>query len=68
MNDKERVTASEAMTSTIQRPNARYVAQGPQCGQHRNRNDSMSVAKPIGIVPRNRLLVGSWIMTSQISG
>lgn len=64
----ETVTAAATTASTIQHTQANVTLQGPQYGQHRRIQLSTNVAKPMGTVLRNRLLVGSAIMTAQISG
>ena len=67
-NGSDTVTAAATTASIIQHTHAKVTDQYPQYGQHRNIQLSTSVAKPMGIVPRNRELVGSAIMTAQISG
>lgn len=62
------VTATATTESSIQSPKATYAAPSPHAGTHTATHISMRVAKPMGTVPRNRLLLGSWIMTVQISG
>lgn len=67
-NESERVTEAAATTSTIHIAHANETAQSSQCGTQMKIHISMSVANPMGIVARNNELVGSWIMTLQISG
>lgn len=62
------VTATDTIESMIQQTQAKVVAQGPQYGMHKVHQAEMSVAKPIGIVPRKSELVLSAIMTLHISG
>ena len=68
MKDNERVTEAAATTSTIHKAQATDTAQFPHWGTQTETHISISVAKPIGIVARKRELVGSWIITGQISG
>jgi hypothetical protein len=68
MNDKERVTEAAATTSTIHNAHATDVAQGPHRGTQMKTHISMRVANPMGTVAKKSELVGSWIMTRQISG
>jgi hypothetical protein len=67
-NGSDTVTAAETTASIIQHTHAKVTDQYPQYGQHRKIQLSTSVAKPMGIVPRNKELVGSAIITAQISG
>ena len=64
----EIVTATETTESIIQHNQAKVTAHGPQYGMHKVHQAEMSVAKPIGIVPRKSELVLSAIMTVHISG
>lgn len=68
MKDSERVTDAAATTSTIHIAHANEMAHWPQRGTQMKTHISMSVAKPMGMVARNSELVGSWIITLQISG
>jgi hypothetical protein len=62
------VTDTATTESTIQQTQAKVIAQGPQYGMHIEHQAEMSVAKPIGIVPRKSELTLSAIMTVHISG
>lgn len=62
------MTEAAAMTSIIHSAHATDVAQGPHRGTQIKTHISMSVANPMGTVARKSELVGSWIMTRQISG
>ena len=64
----EIVTVTDTIESMIQQTQANVMAQWPQYGMHNAHQAEMSVAKPIGIVPKNSELVLSAIMTVQISG
>jgi hypothetical protein len=66
--DMERVTAAEATASMIHNTQATVLAQTPQAGTQTYTHMLTRVANPMGTVPRNKELVGSRIITPQISG
>lgn len=62
------VTDTATTESIIQQTQAKVTAQGPQYGMHIEHQAEMSVANPIGMVPRKSELTLSAIMTVHISG
>lgn len=68
MKDNDSVTEAAATTSTIHNAHATDVAHAPQRGTQTKTHISISVAKPMGIVAKKSELIGSWIITRQISG
>jgi hypothetical protein len=68
MKDRESVTAAAATTSIIHSTQATVIVHGPHSGTQIKIHISIKVAKPMGIVAIYNELVGSWIMTRQISG
>lgn len=66
--DIDNVTPADKMASTIHPTQATVAAQDPQAGTHTYIHMLTSVAKPMGIVPKNKEFMGSRIMTPHISG
>lgn len=66
--DSDSVTAAATTVSIIHSTQANVAAHGPQAGTQTSTHISISVAKPMGMVPRKSELIGSRIMTPQISG
>lgn len=62
------VTEAATIVSIIQHIHANVVAHGPQIGTQTKTHISIKVAKPIGMVPKNKEFVGSRIITLHISG
>ena len=54
-----KVTVMEAAESMIHATNTNNLVQLPQIGTQMNIHISTRVAKPMGMVPRNRELIGS---------